>query len=212
MAPAALVSISSARNAHYLIHALPPWSTWAALGMVRLGARLRTRRDWSPDRVRRGAVATFAAAGLAYAIGFAAIGPKFDRRGAVWAFYATAGRSLPPETPLTLLYDDWDRKPYASPFGPMPHDLAVRLFYLDRPASWRADPDDLLEQPPARPGSPFAVIGRARDLPTLRRLGRVEPIASGPVSRSDRAFVLYRVETEPEPAPIAARARYDPIR
>ena len=33
--------------------------------------------------------------------------------------------------PLVLLYDDWDRNPYESPFGPIPHDLAVRLFYLE---------------------------------------------------------------------------------
>ena len=48
-----------------------------------------------------------------------------------------------PDAPLALLYDDWDRNPYTSPFGAFPHDLAVRLFYLGRPASWHFKAEDL---------------------------------------------------------------------
>ena len=50
----------------------------------------------------------------------------------------------PPVCALTLLYDDWDRNPYESPFGLIPHDLAVRLFYLGRSACWHNG----LELPP----------------------------------------------------------------
>ena len=198
IAPAALVSLATVRNAHYLIYALPPWSIWAAQSLARIGDRLRSR-GWSTDQLRRQTTAGFAAAGLAIGLGFVLIGPGFDRRGAEWAFYESAGRRLPVREPLVLLYDDWDRLPYPSPFGPMPHDLAVRLFYLDRPAGWRASPRDLADRPPAPPDASFAVVGRDRDVPALRRLGRVTELARGPDLRQpmsrvdDRAFRLYRV-------------------
>ena len=51
IAPAALVSLASVRNGHYLIYALPPWSIWAALSLSRLGERLSTR-GWSKARAR----------------------------------------------------------------------------------------------------------------------------------------------------------------
>ena len=122
--------------------------------------------------------------GLAYGLGFAVLGPRFDRRGVEWAFYETVRRSLPPGEPLALLYDDWDRNPYPSPFGPFPHDLAVRLYYLDRPACWRQGVEALVGWPPGPGASPFAVVGRERDLPALRRLGRVETLARGPRGRA----------------------------
>src|SRR5208283_4689705 len=36
--PLVLVSLASARNAHYAIYALVPWSIWAALGVAQLGS------------------------------------------------------------------------------------------------------------------------------------------------------------------------------
>ena len=111
-------------------------------------------------------------------------------------------RSLPPGESLALLYDDWDRNPYPSPFGPFPHDLAVRLYYLDRPACWRQGVEALVGWPPGPEASPFAVVGRERDLPALRRLGRVETLARGPRGRArascvdDRTFLLFRVHPE----------------
>jgi len=203
IAPAALVSLATVRNAHYLIYALPPWSIWAAQALALIGDRLRAR-GWSADSLRRGAAGGFAAAGVAIGLGYALIGPAFDRRGAEWAFYEAVGRGLPAGEPLVLLYDDWDRLPYPSPFGPMPHDLAVRLFYLGRPATWRASPRDLADRPPAPPGEAFAVIGRDRDLPALRLLGNVQELARGPDLRQpmsrvdDRAFRLYRVTPGPD--------------
>ncbi len=195
--PASLVSLASVRNAHYLIHALPPWSVWGALGLVRLGERLRGR-GWSADRLRRVAALGVSALGLAWGLGFALVGPRIDRRGVEWAFYERAGRSLRPAEPLALLYDApgradrWDRDPYPTPFGPVPHDLAVRLFYLGRPACWRLGVDALAVQPPGP--AAFAVIGRDRDLSALQRLGRVETLAQGPTARWDRIYRLYRVE------------------
>jgi 4-amino-4-deoxy-L-arabinose transferase-like glycosyltransferase len=193
VAPAALVSLARVRNGHYLIYALPPWSVWSALALARLGRRLRSR-GWAPARVRRLAAVVVAAPAVAWAVGFGVLGPRFDGRGAEWAFYQAVGRRLDRDEPLALLYDDWDGHLYPSPFGPMPHDLAVRLFYLDRPACWRRDAADLARRPPAPHPSPFAVIARARDLPALRRLGRVEAVARGPsTGRRHREFALFRI-------------------
>lgn len=188
VAPSVLVSMASVRNAHYLIHALPPLSIWAALGLERAGDRLAAK-GWSEARRRRAGWLLFGAVGAAVAVGCGLIAPRFDRRGVEWGWYAEAARALDPAEPLVLLYDDWDRNPYPTPFGPVPHDLAVRLFYLDRSAvSWHRDPATL------RPPAPrFAVIARPRDAADLGRLGRVEELARGPSGRWDRAFVLYRI-------------------
>jgi 4-amino-4-deoxy-L-arabinose transferase-like glycosyltransferase len=203
--PAALVSLATVKNGHYLIYALPPWSVWSALSLARVGGRLRLR-GWTPNRMRQSAFATFAILGLMYGLGFRVLGPLLDRRGAEWEFYERAGRAVPLDEPLVLLYDDWDRKPYPNPFGPVPHDLAVRLYYLNRPASWRVDMAALTTNPPppTRSSATFAVIGRDRDVPGLRQLGQVETIARGPTGRPDRAFSLYRIK--PPGHRVAARA------
>ena len=188
VAPAVLVSLANVRNAHYLIHALPPWSIWASLGLIRLGERLQTA-GWSPCRLRRRAFSGFGALGVAWAVGWGMVAPRLERRGAEWAFYEAAGRRLDRREPLILLYDwpDWDRFPYPTPFGPMPHDLPVRLFYLGRPASWR------LKSGPM-PRGPFAVIARKTDVEALSKLGRVEVVVEGPTTRWDRAYGLYRID------------------
>jgi hypothetical protein len=213
--PVALLSLATVKNAHYIIHALPPWSIWAALSLLRLGTRLE-RRGWPAERLRRGAWVGFAGLGLSWALVFAVLGPWLDRRGqgAEWAFYEAAGRCLRPGEPLALLYDDWDRLPYPTPFGPIPHDLGVRLFYLGRPACWRFGVAALAEQPPALDrGAAFAVIGRDRDIPALERLGRVETLVRGPVGRArmskvnDRTFRLYRVTPDPALGGEAVAAR-----
>ena len=67
----------------------------------------------------------FTGLALAYGLSLWLLGPWFDRRGVEWAFYEAAGRRIPADMALTLLYDDWDRNPYESPFGRIPHDLAV---------------------------------------------------------------------------------------
>jgi hypothetical protein len=194
-----LLSLATVRSPHYAIHALGPWSIWGALGLSRLGTRLQLR-GWSSGRVRRWAWTSFAGLGLAYALGYALLAPRLDRRGVEWAFYESAGRLLGAREPLALLYNvpEWDRAPYPSPFGPVPHDLAVRLYYLERPACWRFGADALTREPPARGGTPFAVIGRAADLPALRRLGRVETLAQGPNLRTDRTYRLFRVTPRTE--------------
>jgi 4-amino-4-deoxy-L-arabinose transferase-like glycosyltransferase len=199
--PLLLVSAASARNAHYAIHAQIPWSIWAVFGLARLGDRLavRARRRWgiqarlaSAAWLRRRAFAGLAALGAVCGLGIGWFGPWFDRRGVEWAFYEAAGDQLEPGEPLALLYDDWDRNPYETPFGPIPHDLAVRLFYLNHPASWHFHPDDLAEQAGDRAAA-IAVIGRSRDVPALERLGRVEVVAEGPAVRPDRSYLLVRV-------------------
>ena len=200
MAPLGLLALATVKNAHYAISAQVPWSIWAALGLSRLGGRL-VRRGWAPDRLRRRAVAGFAALGLSYGLGFWLLGPWLDRRGIEWAFYESAGRQLPPGASLALLYDDWDRNPYESPFGAFPHDLAVRLFYLGRPASWHSVADDLAShdfpgvvgEGVNRPSPATYVIGRDRDLPALGQLGRVEIVERGPSVRWDRTYALFRI-------------------
>ena len=193
-APVALLSLATVKNGHYAIHALPPWSVWAALGLVRLGERLQGT-GVSPHVLRRGVLGGFGVLGLAWAIGFVVLGPRLDARGVEWAFYERAARALGPDEPVVLLYNvpEWDRLPYATPFGPVPHDLAVRLYYLNRPASCRFGAGDLLTHPPATRSAPFAVIGRESDRPALERLGRVAVLARGPETRWDRVYRLYRV-------------------
>ena len=92
--PLVLVSLASARNAHYAIYALVPWSIWAALGLARLGTRLLAR-GFSPMRLGGWAVGTFTALGLAYGLGFWLLGPRLAHRGVEWAFYDAVGRQLP---------------------------------------------------------------------------------------------------------------------
>jgi len=190
--PVLVLSAATVKNGHYAIHALAPWSVWAALGLARVAGRLRDRRGWPAARVRRAAVALFVALGLASGLGHRLLGPRLDARGAEWDSCGAMGRSVGPGSPLVFLYEDWDRKPYPTPFGPVPHDWAVRLFYLRRPASWRQGVEGLAADPPG-PG-PYALIGRDRDLPALGRLGRVEVLARGPATRFDRAFTLFHVE------------------
>lgn len=203
LGPLALLSFATVKNAHYAIHALPPCSIWAAGGLTRLGIRWQRTRGWSVPIVRRTIYGIFGVAGVAYAVGFAVFGPVFDRRGVEWAFYETAGQRLRPGEPVALLYDvpRWDRMPYETPFGPVPHDWAVRLFYLRHEAPCRFGVADLARVPVTSGATPFAVIGRPSDEPNLKQLGRVETLAQGPADRSDRTYRLYRVT----PAPIAAR-------
>ena len=157
--PTALLSMATVRNDHYLIHALAPWSIWAALGLSWIGDRLRERLGWTPPRLRRASIALFGTLGLAVAIAHLAVVPRLDDRGREWSWYAAAADLADPTEPLVLLYDwdgpdPWDRLPYPTPFGPVPHDLAVRLFYLDRSASWTNGPSDLADSPPTAPRSP----------------------------------------------------------
>lgn len=221
-APMVLLSMATVKNAHYAIAAQVPWSIWVALGLARVAGRL-ARRGWSPARLRRAAVAGFAVLGLAYGLGFWLLGPRLDRRGGEWAFYESAARLLPDGAPLALLYDDWDRNPYDSPFGAFPHDLAVRLFYLRRPAiavqGRRAGdpqpgedpscPAPLLALRPA-PREALYLIGRDRDRPDLEWLGHVDVMAQGGSSRFDRTYTMFRVTPDDPPRAMADRASSGP--
>ena len=211
LAPLVLVSLASARNAHYAIYALVPWSIWAALGLARLGSWLLTR-GWSPARLRRLTWAMFASLAMAYGLSFWLAGRWFDRRGTEWAFYEATGRTLPPTASLILLYDDWDRDAYPTPFGPIPHDLAVRLYYLNRPACWhfdaRALTDPGMERCPLRnlhdPSASMMIIARDRDLPVLGELSQVEVLSRSSAVRWDRTYLLARVQPGAETAAGAA--------
>jgi hypothetical protein len=216
-APMALLAMATVKNAHYAIAAQVPWSIWAALGLARVAGRL-ARRGWTPARLRRVAVAGFTVLGLAYGLGFWLLGPRLDRRGSEWAFYESAARLLPDGAPLALLYDDWDRNPYDSPFGAFPHDLAVRLFYLRRPAvavQGRRAGDLQPGEDPACPAPLLALrppprealylIGRDRDRPDLERLGRVEVLAHGSSPRFDRTYTMFRITQDDPPGAMADR-------
>jgi len=133
--PLILLSLAAVKNAHYAVCTQVPWSIWAALELAHLGNTLH-RRGWDGAMLRQTAKGGFATFALAYGVGFWLLGPWFDRRGVEWAFYESASRQVAPNVPLALLYDDWDRNAYDSPFGSLPHDLAVRLFYLGRQACW----------------------------------------------------------------------------
>lgn len=191
VAPMVLVSLPGGRNTHYAIYAIVPWSIWAALTLARFGDRLQARGR-SPLRVRRAAIVGLTVVAAAYGLVFGLFGARFDRRGKEWAFYEQAGALVRRDEPLVLLYDDWDRDPYPTPFGPIPHDLAVRLYYLDRPASWHLAGDPTSTEADSPPAS-LAVVARDRDLPALAELGDVQILARGPDLRWDRVFSLYRV-------------------
>lgn len=205
--PVLVLSTATVKNAHYAIHALPPLAVWAALGLDRVGSRLVVRRGWRPGRVRVGAWALFVGLGLAIGLGHLTLGPRFDRRGGEWAWCARVGQELDPSRPLAFLYEDWDRKPYPTPFGPMPHDWAVRLYYLGRPACWRQGVDDLAARPPSASPLLYALIARERDRPALEKLGRIEVLRKGPADRFDREFTLYRVTPRAGPSAELRRPR-----
>ena len=209
--PLALVTLVPVKNAHYAISAQVPWSIWAALALARLG-KLMALRGYNSGLLLRRTQVGFVILALGYGVGIWLVGPYLDRHGQEWAFYERVSHQIPPGMPLILLYDDWDRKPYETPFGLVPHDLAVRLFYLRRSVSWHVasetvlasaqiagkDPafvlplvgNELWSVPMSRP---IAVIGRHRDLPILRRLGQLEIIAQGPRVRPDREYSLLRL-------------------
>jgi 4-amino-4-deoxy-L-arabinose transferase-like glycosyltransferase len=209
--PLGLLALAAVKNAHYAISAQVPWSIWAALSLNQLGERLRLR-GWGQRSLRLAPRVLFATLAVVYGLGYWLIGPWFDRRGLEWAFYESVGRQVSSDVPLALLYDDWDRNPYESSFGPIPHDLAVRLFYLGRPACWHIGAESLstcdhhcVDGPPvhlqvmAEQASPcpsrlvFSVIGRDRDLPVLERLGSVKVLGRGPNIRFDRTYLLFQV-------------------
>jgi 4-amino-4-deoxy-L-arabinose transferase-like glycosyltransferase len=66
--PLCLLAFSSSRNEHYLIHALPPWSIWGALGLVGLGERLEQRRRLSIRRLSLVAIGGIGVVGVSYAV------------------------------------------------------------------------------------------------------------------------------------------------
>ena len=209
--PLAMLTLAPVKNAHYAISAQVPWSIWTALALARLGTWLRYR-GFEQRVLFWGVRGGFGVLALGYGLGFWLLGPAFDRRGVEWAFYEEAGRQIPTNMPLTLLYDDWDRNPYKSPFGRIPHDLAVRLFYLRRSVCWHMSCDELLTDGRMRakvspntsccvageakgdgPGRSIAVIARDRDILALKELGWVEVITRGPSLRRDRTYALFRV-------------------
>ncbi|MFO0891984.1 MAG: phospholipid carrier-dependent glycosyltransferase [Isosphaeraceae bacterium] len=197
--PLVLVSLPGTRNAHYAIHAMVPWSLWAARGLRHLARRrLGSRRESARPRLVM--CGCFLGLAAAYGLCFWALGPRFDRRGREWAFYEQAGEQVPVNEPVLLLYDDWDRDPYPTPFGPIPHDAGVRLFYLNRPACWHFDVASILADEAGRchgpatsgHGASLVILGRPRDLPALEAAGRVEVLRQGPPVRWDRTYLLAR--------------------
>ena len=223
--PLALLALPSVKNAHYAISAQVPWSIWAGLALSGIGEWLR-RRGWNRSRLRAVAWTGFVSIALVYGTCLWLIAPRFHRRGVEWGFYDSIGRTLPSTTSLTLLYDDWDRLPYQCPFGAVPHDLAVRLFYLRRPACWHQSAASLRDccnitwrnakpvpqsadavRGQSRDPSEFVVVGRARDLPVLERLGQVETIARGPSVRDDRTYLVFRISPKSDAALASGRER-----
>jgi hypothetical protein len=197
LVPSLLVSMASARNSHYLIHGLPPLSIWAAMSLDRWGQRLQSR-GWNLRQITRGATLLFVTIGAGWGIAFTLIGPKLNVRDAELAFYERVGQTIDASTPLILLYDleraeRWDKDPYPTPFGPIPSDLAARLFSLNRPTAWRSGIKGLRSDLPQRT---FHIIARERDFEDLSKIGRVEIIDRGPLTRWDRVFVLYRIRTQ----------------
>jgi 4-amino-4-deoxy-L-arabinose transferase-like glycosyltransferase len=213
--PLSLLALAPVKNAHYAISAQAPWSIWAALALARLGTWLGTQ-GYNRRALLLATRLGFIGLALGYGLGLWIFGPWFSRRGVEWAFYEAAGQKVPASMSLALFYDDWDRNPYSTPFGSIPHDLAVRLFYLGRLACWHIGPtlgrpnDHVLGKclatalPFIVPSgaataqdSGFAVIGRDRDLPVLKQFGDVDVVFWGPNVRHDRTYALFYVVPKP---------------
>lgn len=227
IAPLAVLALATVKNAHYAISAQVPWSVWAALGLAHVGQHLR-RQGHAARRLHVATHTAFLTLALSYGLGYWLLVPWFNRRGVEWAFYESAGRQLSSGMPLALVYDDWDRNPYESPFGPIPHDVAVRLFYLGRPACWHMDSHSLATCAHNMAGGPGAwpfsyagpisgrwqyalgVIARERDRPVLEQLGSVEVIARGPSLRYDRTYALFRVTITRDAVQSALAAQVQP--
>ena len=200
LGPLILVSLASGRNAHYAIYAMIPWSIWSALGLSNLGSWL-IMQGWSTANVRRLVFITLVGLATTYGLSFWLIAPWLDHRVAEWSFYAAVTRQVPRGEPLALLYDDWDREPYPTPFGPIPHDLALRLYYLERPVCWHFSARSLADHEKQHTAhlvsftsyTSIVVIGRDHDLPTLKTLGPVEVLDRALSFRWDRTYVLARV-------------------
>jgi hypothetical protein len=213
--PVMLVSVSSTRNAHYLLSSLPPWSIAAALTLERAAGRL-SNRGWSTDRLRGSAAVLLGGLALAWGLGFACLGPSLDQRGKgrEWSFYERCSRALSSDARVYLLYDApdrpdrWDREPYKTPFGPVPPDLAARLFYLARQVVVAYGIGDLSRELDVAVPSRIAIIARPRDLPALKTLGAVEILGHGPAARIDRQFSFARLHYGDSESDLAlARAR-----
>ncbi len=200
VAPVVVLSFATIKNIHYAVHALAPCSVWSALALARLSDRLQ-RRGLTIVRFRHYAVASCLGLAGLYCLGFGVLGPYFDRRGAEWSFYREASRAIATDEPAALLYDDWDRLPYYTPFGPVPHDLGLRLFYIKHRLQVRFGVASLAAASLGDVSKPYPLVAREHDLPELRRLGRVERVATGASARFDRAFVLFRFA--PDPARVA---------
>lgn len=186
--PALLVSCAAARNAHYLLYSYPPWSIWAALSLNRAFERFA-------DRGRRLFITACLLIALICIVYYGLIARKLDHRGKEWKFYQEIHSLIQNrrET-VCFLYDDWDRKPYHTPFGSIPHDLGVRLFYLNRPlVIWSDDPFSIDQEPSRKQNTSIFVVARERDLPVLRKLGDVKYLITGAQSRWDRRFLLFEI-------------------
>jgi hypothetical protein len=219
--PLLLVSLAGARKAQYAIYALVPWSIWSALGLSYLGRWLIVR-GWSPQRLKRQVIAGLTGVAMAYGLGFWLAGPWLSRRNAEWSFYEAVERRVPFAEPIVLLYDDWDRDPYPTPFGPIPHDVAIRLYYLNRPACWHFDVAEIAGDSSTKcrhlaiegSGSSLVILGRARDVEAIRQLGPIEILAEGTGMRWDRTYLIARLWPERAPSPSvtlgsASDVRYD---
>ena len=192
IAPLVLVSLASARNAHYAIYALVPWSIWAALGLARLGSWQITR-GWSPVRLRRLTWGMFAGLAAAYGLSFWLAGPWFDRR-------ALSGPSTRPQaarcrprrhsscftttgtaTRIPLLSD-----PFPTTWRSASTISTGRPAGISMPGAGRSWEGEVsLHNLHDSPGS-MMIIGRDRDLPALSELGQVEVLSRSCADRWDR--------------------------
>ncbi len=200
--PLLLVSVTRARNAHYAIHAMVPWSFWASIALTDMSTIL-CRRGWTMVRLRQVTLGIFSLLALSYGVGYWLAGACINHHyhSSETAFYQHVGQTLQPGEQITLLYDEWDRDPYHTPFGQIPHDLALRLFYLRHPACWHFGVASLAAHShtctygtsQVSTSSPLLIIGRYRDLKELTRLGNVEVLAYSAAKRWDRRYISLRL-------------------
>ena len=200
--PMALLSLATVRNAHYAIHALPPFSVWAA-----------------PEPDPTGGPTPRPGGGRRRRVGYSPLGPVSEPSG--WPTPSASPGSDPGSTAAGKNGPFMSRPPAGSRrgspsrsstragLGPLPVRDPVRALpaRLGGPALLPRPPEPCVFQAddlkPAAGAPAFAVIGRESDREALARLGTVETLDRGLAARADRAYVLYRVT--PLATPVAAR-------
>ena len=134
------------------------------LGRAGNGAALAKSAAPRPgiDRMLRAAAwGGFASMALVYGTWLWLVAPRSTAAAVEWAFYESIGRGSPHDVARPFSMMTGIGLPYeCRHFGSVPHDLAIRLFYLGRPACWHRGLARCLIRRSRRPAATPTAPGR----------------------------------------------------